>query len=88
MLPGERRRVGEKPVWQGFALVAKVLDSIGQVGRVPVHDRGDHQVQPGRPELLRFVAPIGDAALLERADDLGQRVALLALVQTGLATLA
>ena len=31
---------------------------------------------------------IGDAALLERADDLGQHVALLALVQAGLATLA
>ena len=88
MLPGERRRVGEKHVRHGFALIAKVLDGIGQIGRVPVYNGGDHQVQTGGAELLRFVPPIGDAALLERANDLGQHVALLALVQAGLATLA
>jgi hypothetical protein len=65
-----------------------MLDGIGQVGRVPVDDRGDHQVQPRRPELLRIVTAIGDATLLECANDLGQGVALLAFVQAGLATLA
>ncbi len=48
----------------------------------------DHQVQPRRAELLRFLAAVGDAALLERADHLGQRVPLLTLVQAGLAALA
>jgi hypothetical protein len=76
----------EKLVGHGFALVAQVLDGIGQIGRVPVNDRGDHQVQTGGAELLCFVAAIGDAALDERAADVGQHVALLALVQAGLAT--
>ena len=85
---GERRRVGEQGVQDGFALVAHVLDGVGQVGRVPINDGGDHQVQPRHPELLCFLAAVGDAALLERADHLGQGVPLFALVQAGLAALA
>ena len=56
-------------------MVPRVLDGFGQVGRVPVHDGGDHQVQPGRAGLLRLLAAVGDAELL-------------ALVQAGLAALA
>jgi hypothetical protein len=88
VLPSERRRVRQQRIRHGPALVSQVLDGVGQIGRVPVHDGGDHQVQPGRAELLRLLAAVGDAALLERADDLGQRVPLLALVQAGLAALA
>ena len=39
-------------------------------------------------ELLRILAAVGDAPLLERADDLGQCVALLAFVQAGVAALS
>ena len=81
MHPRERRRVGEKHVRHGFALVPQVLDGIGQVGRVPIDDGSDYKVQPGGSELLCSLPTVGDAALLERADDLGQRVALLTLVQ-------
>ena len=88
MLPGARRCMAEKHVWHRFALVSQVLDGIGQIGRIPVYESGDHEVGPGNAELLRFVGAIGDAALFERADDPGQSVALLSLVQTGLATLA
>ena len=72
MLPGEWRRVGQQRVRDGLALIPQVLDGIGQVGRVPIDDGRDHQVQPRRPELLRLLAAVGDAALLERADDLGR----------------
>lgn len=88
MLPREGRRVGEQFVRHRSALGTQVLHSIGHVGRIPEHDGRDHQVQSRRPELLRVLATIGDAALLESADHLGQGVALFALVQAGLAALA
>ena len=65
----------------------QMRDSVGDVGRVPVHDRRDHQVQPRGAELLRLLAAVGDSPLLEGADHLGQCVALLAFVQARLATL-
>ena len=88
MLPGEWRGVGEQRVRHGLAPGAQVLDSVGEAGRVPVDDGRDHQVQPRGPELLRILAAVGDAPLLERADDLGQCVALLAFVQAGVAALS
>jgi len=65
VLPGERRGVGKQRVGDWLALVAQVSDRVRDVGRVPVGDRGDHQVQAGRAELLRLRAAIGDGALLE-----------------------
>jgi hypothetical protein len=65
---------------------AKVCDRIGNIGRVPVDDRGDDEVQARGSELLRFVRTISDAALLERANGLRQEVALLRLVEACLAT--
>lgn len=64
VLPGQRRRVGEQRSRHGLALVPQVPDGIGQVSRVPVHDSDDHQVQPGCPELLRFLPAVGVAAAL------------------------
>jgi hypothetical protein len=79
--------MGQQFGGRGLASAAEVIEGIGQIGRVPVDDRGDHQVQARGAELLRVLAAIGDAPLLEGADDLGERVALLALVQTRLAEL-
>jgi hypothetical protein len=79
VFPGERRRVGKQSARHGLARVAQVLHGVSQVGRIPIDVCRDHEVQPRCPELLRLLAAVGDAASLERADDLGQRVALLAL---------
>lgn len=61
---------------------------VGHIGRVPVHDRGDDEVETGGAVLLGFVATIDDTALPERADGLRKGMTLLAFVQSGLATLA
>ena len=50
---------------------AQVIDGISQVGRIPVDDGGDHQVEAGGPELLRVLTAVRDAPLLEGADHLG-----------------
>lgn len=88
MLPGERRGVGQRRVGYRFADGPKVRHGIGGVGRVPMHGRRDHEIKTGRSELLRILAAVGNATLLECANYLGQRVALLALVQPGLAPLS
>ena len=69
--------MGQQSGGHGLASAAEVIDGIGQIGRVPVDDGGDHQVQARGAELLRVLASVGDATLLEGADDLGERVALL-----------
>ncbi len=73
---------------RGLTSAAEVIGGVGQIGRVPIDDGGDHQVQARCAELLRILSSVGDATLLEGADDLGERVALLTLVQTRLAELA
>ena len=60
MLPGVRERVGEQLVRHRSVLTSQMLHGIGHAGRVPVHDGGDHQIQPGRPELLRVLAAVDD----------------------------
>jgi len=66
---------------------AQVIDGIGQVSGIPVDDSRDDQVETGSPELLRVRTAVSDAPLLERADHLGEGVALLALVQAGVTKL-
>ena len=66
-------------------MLPKMVDGIGEVGGVPIDDGGDHEVQARGPELLGVRSAIGDASLLERADHLRERMALFALVETGLA---
>ena len=88
MLPAFGGGVGQQIVGHQFADCPEMRGSIGDVRRVPIYDRGDYEVQSRRPELLGLVSPIRDAPLLERADRLCQGVALLALVEPGLTTLA
>ena len=62
--------VGEPLVRHDLAGGAEVYDRIGHVGRVPKDDRGDKEVQPRGPVLLRLGAAVRDPSLLERADSL------------------
>ena len=75
----------EKLIRRGLADRAVVSDRIRNVGGIPVDDGGDDEIEAGRTELLRLVGPVGDTALLERADRLGQKVPLLGFVKPGLA---
>ena len=67
MLPGERRGVDKQFGWYRLVAAAQVIDGVGQIGRVPVDDGGDYQVQTRGAELLRVGTTVGDAPLLERA---------------------
>jgi hypothetical protein len=73
VLPGERGRVGEQFGGDLTPMLPKVVDGLGQVGRVPIDDGGNHQVQARSPELLGVWTAIGNASLLERADHLSRR---------------
>ena len=77
--------MGQVFVRHGLSAGAKMGHGVGQISRVPIDDSGDDQVEPGGAILLGFRSAIRDAALLERADRLGQGVALLAFVQSGMA---
>lgn len=55
-------------------------DGVADVGRVPVDDRGDDEVQPGGAVLQGLMGAVDHPALAERADRLRQHMALFALV--------
>jgi hypothetical protein len=67
---------------------AEVSNRIGYVGRVPINDGRDDEVETRRPKLLSLMGAIGDAALLEGADRLREEVALLGFVEACLASAA
>jgi hypothetical protein len=75
--------MGEQFGRDSVAFAAQVIDGIGQVHGIPVDDSHDDQIETGSPELLRVRTAVSDAPLLERADHLGEGVALLTLVQAG-----
>src|SRR5271165_2949979 len=77
--------MGEPCIGDRLSCRPQMRDGIGDVGGVPEHDRGDDEVEPGGPKLLRFGAAVGDPALLEGADDLCEGMALFALVEPGVA---
>jgi hypothetical protein len=77
--------VDEQRFGHHLACGAQVCHGIGDVGRVPVDDRGDDQVQPRCPVLLRLGAAVCDPTLLEGADDLREEMTLFGLVQAGVA---
>ena len=64
MAPPDRRCVRQKVVGYDFATGAEVGDGIGNIGRVPIDDGSDDQVESGGTELLGLMCPVGDAALL------------------------
>jgi hypothetical protein len=87
VLSHQRRGMGEQLGRQGLPIGSQMGDGVGQVGRVPIHDGSDRQIETRCTELLSVLAPVGNAPLLKGADHLGQCVALLAFVQACLAKL-
>ena len=77
--------MGKPCIGSRFCCRAQVGHSIVDVGGIPEQDRGDDEVKPGGTKLLRLGAAVGDPALLESADDLRERMTLLALVKSGMA---
>ncbi len=80
--------MGKQYVGHPPSAIPHVIDGIRQVGRVPVNDGGNCQIETRCAELLRVLPSVGDATLPEGADHLSQCVALLALVQARLAKLS
>jgi hypothetical protein len=70
--------MGEQIIWHGCASGPEMGDGIGHIGRIPIDDRGDHEIEARRAKLLCLETSISDPALPERADYLGQNMALLA----------
>ena len=83
VFPADRRRVGKQFIRHRLSLCTKVRDSVGHVGGVLIDNGGDKQVQSRGPVFLSLCAAIGNPALLEGTDRLGQGVTLLSLVETG-----
>jgi hypothetical protein len=77
--------MGERRIGRRFSCGAEVGDGVGDVGGVPEDDRGDDEVEAGGTKLLRLGTAVGDPPLLEGADDLRERMTLLALVEAGVA---
>lgn len=80
MLPPDGRCMGQQIVPNGFAGRPEMRNGVGHVGRVPVDDRRDHEVQAGCPILLGLMTAIDDPPLAEGIDGLRQSMALFALV--------
>ena len=79
--------MGEQFGGDSVMFAVQMIDGIGQVRGIPVDDSRDDQVETGGPELLCVRTAVSDAPLLECADHLGEGVALLALIQAGVAEL-
>jgi hypothetical protein len=71
MLPSDWRRMRRQIDWHILTGIAEMIDGVGHVGRVPIDDRGDHEVEARRPILLCFMATIDDPALPESVNRLG-----------------
>jgi hypothetical protein len=61
----------------GCAGGSEMGNGIGHVGRIPIDDGRDDEVQPGGAVLLRLMAAVDDSALPERAYGLGEGVRLI-----------
>jgi hypothetical protein len=86
--PAHGRGVRQQLVGRRLADRTKVRHRVGYVGRVPINDGGDDEVEPRRPKLLRFMRAVGNAALFGGADRLRKKVALLRFVEACLASAA
>ena len=65
----------------------QMIDGIGQYVEFQWTIAAMTRLQTGGPELLCVRTAVSDAPLLECADHLGEGVALLALIQAGVAEL-
>lgn len=80
--------MGKQFVGHPPSAIPHVIDGIREIGRVPVNDGGNYQIETRCAELLRVLPSVGDATLPEGTDHLSQCVTLLAFVQARLAQLS
>jgi hypothetical protein len=88
VLPHQWERVGEQFIRHRPPKSSHVVEDVSDIGRVPIYDGRNRQVEAGGAKLLSLLSSVRDAALFEGADHLRQRMALLAFVQAGLAKLS
>jgi hypothetical protein len=79
--------VSEEITADDDALSAQVLNGTIEVDGVPVDGRGRDEAQAGRTEALVLEGAVSDLALTMKEDRATQRVAGLALVESGMAAL-
>jgi len=84
MLPAQRRHVLQEIFINGFAVIPDRLNCPFQIDGVPEHDGGCHQIEAGGAIALVFKTAIAQLAEPIEEDGSSQRVAGLALVQSGL----
>ena len=70
------------------ALRAQLLDGTVEIDRVPMDDGGGDEAQARRAEALVFEGAVSNFTLAMKEHRTPQRVAGLALVETGMAALA
>ena len=80
--------MGQMIIGHNLIVTAHVLHRFAHVGGIPIHDRADDEVKARCAILLSLMATIDDSALAECVDCLGQRMALLAVVEARVAATA
>ena len=80
--------MSEEIIADDDALSAQVLNGTIEVDGVPVDDRGRDEAQAGRTEALVLEGAVSNFPLTVKEYRATQRVAGLALVETGMAALA
>ena len=88
MLPAQRGQVLQLGVIDGLAVATQGVRGPFQIDSVPQHDGGSHQVQAAGPVALLLETAVADFAQAVEEHRAGQRVARLALVQSGMHTAA
>lgn len=78
--------MGEEMVWRAAPCRSQMPNRPLHVDRVPADNRRDHEVEPGRTEVLVLESAVGDPPLAMDIDSLGEEMARFALVEAGLAT--
>jgi len=88
VLPSERGDVGQQIIGNRRSLRAQLLDGTIEIDRVPMNNGGGDEAQARCAEALVFECAVANFSLAMEEHRAAQRVAGLALVETGVAALA
>ena len=88
MLPSEWCDMGQQIVGNRRSLRAQLPDGTVEIDRVPMNNGGGDEAQARRAEALVFESAVSNFSLTMKEHCAPQRVAGLALVETGMAALA
>ena len=80
--------MGQQIVGNGRSLRAQLSDRAVEIDRVPVDNGGGDKAQARRAETLIFEGAVSNFSLSMEENRATQRIAGLALVETGMAALA